>query len=53
MHKFIVQIYAKSRKKGRNRNYLENLKRKLIKQRERVRKGWFPMNPKRKEDYDK
>ena len=21
--------------------------------RERVRKGWFPMNPKRKEDYDR
>ncbi len=25
----------------------------LFQQRERVRKGWFPMNPKRKDDYDK
>ena len=25
----------------------------VFKQRERVRKGWFPMNPKRKEDYDR
>lgn len=24
----------------------------VFEQRERVRKGWFPMNPKRKEDYD-
>lgn len=24
----------------------------VFKQRERVRKGWFPMNPKRKEDYE-
>ena len=23
----------------------------VFKQRERVRKGWFPMNPKRKDDY--
>ena len=25
----------------------------LFEQRERVRKGWFPMNPKRKDEYDK
>lgn len=25
----------------------------LFHQRERVRKGWFPMNPKRKEEYNK
>ena len=25
----------------------------VFKQRERVRKGWFSMNPKRKEDYDR
>lgn len=25
----------------------------LFEQRERVRKGWFPMNPKRKDDYKK
>lgn len=25
----------------------------VFKQRDRVRKGWFPMNPKRKEDYDR
>ncbi len=24
----------------------------VFEQRERVRKGWFPMNPKRKKDYD-
>lgn len=24
----------------------------IFEQRERVRKGWFPMNPKRKEDYE-
>lgn len=25
----------------------------IFEQRERVRKGWFPMNPKRKDDYTK
>lgn len=25
----------------------------IFEQRERVRKGWFPMNPKRKKDYEK
>lgn len=25
----------------------------IFEQRERVRKGWFPMNPKRKDDYNK
>lgn len=25
----------------------------VFEQRERVRKGWFPKNPKRKDDYDK
>lgn len=25
----------------------------IFEQRERVRKGWFPMNPKRKAEYDK
>lgn len=25
----------------------------IFEQRERVRKGWFPMNPKRKEEYEK
>ncbi len=25
----------------------------LFEQRERVKKGWFPMNPKRKQEYDK
>lgn len=26
--------------------------REIFEQRERVRKGWFPMNPKRKKDYE-
>ena len=27
--------------------------KELFEQRERVKKGWFPMNPKRKSEYDK